>query len=93
MSEYKYKVTDGIIETCHTCAAEAPVRTFDIHREGIGALSSEKQELCEVCASSMISNAAHYPSQYENTELFQALGYCTNMLLDAITQRRKDLPK
>ena len=81
---YKYKTKDGDPVSCDSCQALAPVQTYE--RGFPGQL--EKWELCEVCANSFIANAVQYPKQYENVALYQALGLCTNMILDAVTKRR-----
>jgi hypothetical protein len=86
MTEYRYKKRDGDTVECDSCQSPAPVATFE-HRTP-GTVQIETRELCEVCASSFIANAVQYPRQYENVALYQALGRCTNMILDAITKRR-----
>jgi hypothetical protein len=85
-TEYKYKKLNGDWLECDSCSSLAPLATFEQrdHRTG----QNETRHLCEVCASSYIANAVQYPSQYENVALYQALGRCTNIILDAVTKRR-----
>lgn len=68
------------IGTCTSCHFENIL--VETYRGSV--LRPEPMDFCKVCAGSYIGNAAIYPNQYEPATLYQALGYCTNLILQAI---------
>lgn len=85
-TKYEYRRSENELATCDCCRAVAPLHSFE--RRDFIENKSVKDNLCEVCASTMIANAWTYPSQHKEPHLFTALGFCTNLILDAVTGRR-----
>jgi hypothetical protein len=86
--EFEYKKTeDQDIETCDSCASEAPLSLF----KGNGLDNDSDRNLCELCANSFVGNATRYPKVHDNVPLFQTVAQVGNILLDKLTDRRKAL--
>lgn len=72
------------IGTCSACQFEGvPVKPYE------NGFPARTAELCQVCARTFIGNAYFYPKQYDNSGLYFALGYCTNLILKAIHEGKQ----
>lgn len=87
--EFKYRKTEGgDIEDCDSCQMPAPVAESEYSSSG---RRGQKRLICEICACSFIGNATDFLAQTNNVSLFQSIAQVGNMLLDKLTDRRKEL--
>jgi len=74
------------VGTCDSCGFEhIPLKTYT----RTGFKDAKDSKMCAVCAGSFIGNAHQYPLQYEDSALYKSLGYCTNLILQAIQKAKQ----
>jgi hypothetical protein len=88
VNEFKYKMDGEYIIECDSCGMEAPISHFNANLPG-----KKERDLCELCAGSFIANATEYTQLYDNVALYQSIAMVGNILLDKLTDRRKELEK
>lgn len=88
MIDFKYMKEGEYNKVCYSCGWEAPLHFFEEKDELSGRQS---RYICECCATSFIGNATMYPQQHYNIALFQAIAQIGNLLLDKLTDRRKEI--
>jgi hypothetical protein len=76
-----------ITEECGSCGYEVDVRDMATYMMGAGN-DSQPECICKICASTFISNAVHY--NYENKELYMAIGWIGNYIIDEIRKGRQE---
>lgn len=84
--KYKYEVKDGDIEECDSCGSEAPLLEFPT-----GPPKREIRKLCKICASTFVGNKTEYRRGEQIGEIAIIIAQIANLLLDELTDRRKNL--
>lgn len=72
---------------CDNCGFTTVCELFDYpvhHVDGGQAM------LCKVCSGSFCSHGIFYPRQCDRTHIIRSLAYCTNAILKAIKENKKE---
>lgn len=88
MSDIVYEYVrneDGALRECDSCHYPARLSLFKGMHTDYPHEPTKDVHLCEVCASTFISNATVcFPSQHSEHDLYKSLGWIANKLLDEI---------
>jgi len=64
---------------CDNCGYETGCYKFRTHAAGASSPFEEDNfYFCEVCSSTMLSNAEKYPDQCSDPDLYKAIGWIAN---------------